>query len=96
RTHNEFLDVLVMQGLVGFLAYILFWGILLWRACKYYLQSSGESAFLFSIAAIVIIHLNYAMNFAVVSANILLYLFAGYVVALRNQAEKIANKNEIL
>lgn len=96
RTHNEFLDVLVMQGLVGFLAYILFWGILLWRACKYYLQSSGDGAFLFSIAAIVIIHLNYAMNFAVVSANILLYLFAGYVVALRNQAEKIANKNEIL
>lgn len=94
RTHNEFLDILVMQGLVGFLAYVLFWGVLLWRAVKYYLSANhfhsdlfSEQAFLFSLAALVAILSNYAMNFSVISANILLYLFAGYLVAVQYRNE---------
>lgn len=92
RTHNEFLDVLVTQGLVGFFTYMIFWITLFWIATKHYLRSEvlhqssfDASLFLFSISAILIIHTYYFMNFSVISANILLYLFAGYVVAARYQ-----------
>lgn len=102
RTHNELLDILVMQGLVGFLAYIVFWGVLVWRAAKYYVYSRAfrddvfsEQTFLFSLAAVVNIHANYAMNFSVISANILLYLFAGYLVAVQDRHE-FANKTPTL
>lgn len=90
RTHNEFLDVLVMQGLVGFIPFIVFWIVLLWKAMKFYLQKTykkteiyREAIFLFSIASILAILAYYGMNFSTISGNILLYLFAGYVVAER-------------
>ncbi|MCX6733732.1 MAG: O-antigen ligase family protein [Candidatus Peregrinibacteria bacterium] len=88
RTHNEFLDVLVMQGMVGFLAYISFWVVLIWNAMKHYLhkkykkdESDREKIFLLCLASILAILLYYAMNFATISGNILLYLLAGYIIA---------------
>ncbi|MFA6549874.1 MAG: O-antigen ligase family protein [Candidatus Gracilibacteria bacterium] len=96
RTHNEFLDILVTQGLAGFIAYMVFWIVLLWNAIKNYLNIRDsnvihEKILLFAITAIIAIHANYAMNFATISGNILLYLFAGYIVA-----NKMYNKNNNL
>jgi len=96
RTHNEFLDILVTQGLAGLIAYMTFWIVLLWNAIKNYLNMHDSNAIyekilLFAITAIIAIHTNYAMNFATISGNILLYLFAGYVVT-----NKVYNKNNNL
>lgn len=90
RTHNEFLDILVTQGIAGFLAYVIFWGYLIINSIKYYIRSKftekitnkfTEKALLFSIISILAIHIYYFMNFTTVSGNILLYLFAGYLAA---------------
>lgn len=83
RTHNEFLDILVMQGLVGFIPFLLFWSFLIWSAIIYYMSLKQDTIFLVCLCAVLIIFSNYAVNFAVISGNILLYIFAGYLVAMR-------------
>ncbi len=90
RTHNEFLDVLVMQGIVGFFAYMAFWIVLLWNAIRHYLsvkykksEMDHEKIFLFSIASIFSILAYYGMNFSTISGNILLYFFAGCLLAAK-------------
>lgn len=95
RTHNEFLDVLVMQGVIGFIAYMLFWIALLWNAVRHYFYAKyrkneidHERIFLFSIASVLAILAYYGMNFSTISGNILLYMFAGYLVAGRSFSSK--------
>lgn len=93
RTHNEVIDIMVTQGVIGLAAFIVFWVYLLWNAAKFYLRKNvfknihTESAFLFSIASIIAIHIYQLMNFSTVSGNILLFTFAGYLIARRNARE---------
>ncbi len=94
RTHNEFMDILVMQGLVGFIAFAAFWIVLLWKAIKNYLKMRSpnilnEKILLFGVASVIAIQGYYAMNFATISGNILLYLFAGYLIANKISTQKL-------
>lgn len=88
RTHNEFLDILVMQGVVGFIPLMAFWIVLIIHAMLYYLrkkfkktEEDREEIILYVLAGVLGILAYYGMNFATVSANMLLYLLAGYLVA---------------
>lgn len=50
RAHNKLLDVLVMQGLLGFLAYIGMWGVAFWQLFKQKLSLLNASLIFFGVA----------------------------------------------
>jgi O-antigen ligase len=87
RTHNEFLDILIMQGLLGFIAYITFWIYLFIETIKSSIHSNNLTATLSTIA-IISIHIYYTGNFTTISSNILLYTLASYLIIANLQANK--------
>lgn len=74
RTHSEFVDVLVTQGIFGFLSYIAFFLMVLWRGFI------NKKTLAVSIALFTLI-LFHSVNFSTVTSNILLYFLAGYILA---------------
>ena len=83
RTHNELLDILVTKGLLGLLAYLSFWIYIFWTNIRRYFASStsstNEPLILALLCGMLAIHTYYFMNFATISGNILLLIYAGYL-----------------
>jgi putative inorganic carbon (HCO3(-)) transporter len=84
RTHNEFLDIAVTQGLIGFIAYVTFWGYIMIKSVRHYFTSknpSHQKIFIYILAGILALHIYYIMNFTTISSEVLLYSMAGYLMA---------------
>lgn len=93
RTHSEFTDILLTSGYVGLISYLILLITIVIKSTKLLLikNSTNFTSALTSFSILIIFH---AVNFSTVNSNILLYFFAGYLMA--NYMLKFSSQNNKL